>query len=150
MLLDLLGINKVIKQIKCKLQKLENNNNSSGNYVDKYSIDEQIVGEWIDGKPIYRRVYTGTATSGVFSVSGLQSINLKSFITLKVLVKDSGTGNYNTSKEVSLPGNNQIMVIPFSLASATPYFEVRVYNNNISTPLQLDVAVIVEYTKTTD
>lgn len=115
-----------------------------------HSTTETTVGTWIDGKPIYRRVYTGTATSGVFSVSGLQSINLKSFITLKVLVKDSGTGNYSTSKEVSLPGNNQIMVIPFSVASATPYFEVRVYNNNVSTPLQLDVAVIVEYTKTTD
>ena len=34
MLLDLLGINKVIKQIKCRLQKLENNSNSNeGDFI---------------------------------------------------------------------------------------------------------------------
>ena len=24
----------------------------------KYSTDEQVVGQWIDGKPIYQKVYT--------------------------------------------------------------------------------------------
>ena len=33
MLLDLLGINKVIKQIKCRLQKLEKNTNTGGNFI---------------------------------------------------------------------------------------------------------------------
>lgn len=118
--------------------------------ANAHSTTETVIGTWIDGKPIYRRVYTGTATGGVYTVTGLQSINLKSFITLKVLIKDSVTNNYSTSKEVTLSGNNQIMVIPFSVASSTPYFEVRIYNNNTSTPLTLVIAVIVEYTKTTD
>lgn len=44
MLLDLLGINKVIKQIKCKLQKLENNTSSSGNFIPLTGTEE--------GKPV--------------------------------------------------------------------------------------------------
>ena len=29
----------------------------------KYSTDEQIVGEWIDGRPVYQKTVTGTGTS---------------------------------------------------------------------------------------
>lgn len=118
----------------------------------QYSTTETIVGSWIDNKPIYRRVYEVTATGGSYSMTGLEtSINLKSFIDFRVLVKSTfGSGNYETSKETSIPAINQIMVIPITNASSTPSFSVRCYNNNLSTPLQLDLAIILEYTKTTD
>lgn len=45
MLLDLLGINKVIKQIRCRLQKLENNSNSNeGDFIPLSGTTE--------GKPV--------------------------------------------------------------------------------------------------
>lgn len=118
----------------------------------QYSTTETIVGSWIDNKPIYRRVYEVTATGGSYSMTGLEtSINLKSFIDFRVLVKSTfGSGNYETSKETSIPAINQIMVIPITNASSAPSFSVRCYNNNLSTPLQLDLAIILEYTKTTD
>jgi uncharacterized coiled-coil protein SlyX len=118
----------------------------------QYSTAETIVGSWIDNKPIYRRVYEVSATGGSYSMTDLHlSISLKSFIDLRVLVKDTfGSGNYQTSKETSLPGLNQIMVIPSSVASTTPGFSVRCYNNDLSTPLTLNIAIILEYTKTTD
>lgn len=34
-------------------------NNFTPPYV-KYSTGETVVGEWIDGKPVYQRVFTGT------------------------------------------------------------------------------------------
>lgn len=111
---------------------------------------EIVVGTWIDGKPIYRKCYEGTATGGSYDVLGLDvTLNLKSFISINVLVKNA-SGNYSTSKETSLPGLNQIMVIPYTVASSTPNFGVRVYNNNTSTPFQADIFVTIEFTKTTD
>lgn len=158
-------ISEILKKLLLKVDKLDNIDLSKKadlvggkvpssqlpSHVDNtYSTTETVIGTWIDGKPIYRRVYKGTATGGVYTVYGLHSINLKSFIDLKVLIKYPYTNNYYTAKEVSLPGINQLMVIPYSLASDYPYFEVRVYSNNISTPFTVDLAVIVEYTKTTD
>lgn len=32
---------------------------------DVYSTEEKVVGEWIDGKPIYRKVVKGTLVSNV-------------------------------------------------------------------------------------
>jgi hypothetical protein len=112
---------------------------------------EIVVGTWIDGKPIYRKCYEATATGGTYEVFDLHiSLNLKSFISMNVLVKDTGTSNYSTSKEVSIPGYNQLIVIPCSVSSSTPYFTVKIYNNNISTPFQADVFVTIDFTKTTD
>lgn len=39
----------------------------------KYSTDEQIIGTWIDGQPVYRRTFTGT-------ISAL--VNTRDFTTL--------------------------------------------------------------------
>ena len=44
------------EQLKKDIQTLKNQNN---NYNSNYSIEEQIIGTWIDGKKIYRKVYTG-------------------------------------------------------------------------------------------
>ena len=41
------------KQTENRLNKLENNN--------VYSEEEQIIGKWIDGKPIYRKVIITTS-----------------------------------------------------------------------------------------
>jgi len=125
-------------------------------YTNTYpdpSSPEIVVGTWIDGKPIYRKCYAGAATGGDYFQSDLNTtLNLKSFISMNVLVKDTfGSGNYTTSKETTLSGLNQIMVIPYSSSSpATANFGVKVYNNNTSTPLQVDLFVTIEFTKTTD
>lgn len=41
----------------------------SSAYQIKYSTDEQIVGEWIDGKPIYQKTLTGLSNYSVSSSS---------------------------------------------------------------------------------
>jgi hypothetical protein len=114
---------------------------------------EIVVGTWIDGKPIYRKCYEGTATGGVYDQTNLHtSLDLKSFISMNVLVKDTfGSGYYQTSKESTLGGLNQIMTIPYSGSTTLgAAFGVRVYNNNTSTPLQVDIFVTIDFTKRTD
>lgn len=36
---------------------------------DVYSTSETIIGKWIDGRPVYRKVLTGTTPNGNVSVS---------------------------------------------------------------------------------
>ena len=48
---------------------------------EKYSTDEQVIGTWIDGKPLYRKVgtikFTSIYSQGNFTVGSLISSNIK-------------------------------------------------------------------------
>ena len=116
------------------------------------TASESIVGSWIDGKPIYRKVISGTTSpvDGWWQMLGLQtSLSLKSFVSMNVLALDSGTGNYQTTKSaVSLASS--LIVIPSSVASSTPYIGVQSYVSTPSSPISIGFLVILEYTKTTD
>lgn len=58
--------------ILSRLTALENNSNNT-NTNENYSTEEQVVGTWIDGKPIYRKVISipsGAAASGTLNSVG--------------------------------------------------------------------------------
>jgi hypothetical protein len=142
MLLDLLGINKVIKQIKCKLQKLENNNNSSGNYVDKYSIDEQIVGEWIDGKPIYRRVFSGTVQNlgyGLFLEQHTQN-DIEKMFGVEVCLFITATESTPAQIYDIVPRLNTLQYNPSNSK----------ISGNLAAGVEGSYVYSIKYTKTTD
>lgn len=114
---------------------------SCENILDIYSTDEIVVGRWIDGKPIYRKVVsTNTSTTAnqwVF-ITEIISNNINNFI------KVEGICNINTSS-VPLPYgevNSQINIV------ATDG-KVRCNVTN-ATYLNKPCIIIVEYTKTTD
>lgn len=46
--------------ILSRLTALENNSNNT-NTNENYSTEEQVIGTWINGKPIYRQIFTGTS-----------------------------------------------------------------------------------------
>jgi len=122
------------------------------NIYPSATASEIVVGTWIDGKPIYRKCYAGTATGGTYTQSNLHtSLNLKSFTSMNVLIENGFVaGNYQTTKEISISGTEQLIVIPYSNSSSTPNFTVKIYNDNLSTPYQANIIVIIEFTKTTD
>lgn len=94
-----------------------------------YSTDEQVVGTWIDGKPVYQKV-----------------VDLGSNVTI-------GTSWYNTNVSGS-----DIAIIPsaFSIANTGTFFMVAgvaIINGNINIQLPSEHGVryiILTYTKTTD
>ena len=45
----------------------------------KYSTEEQVIGEWIDGKPIYQKTYSVTSGNDVRIVNNLTNITLLNF-----------------------------------------------------------------------
>ena len=58
--------------------------------LENYSTEEQMVGTWIDGKPLYRIICVGVATGSLVTMADLSSI------PIDIMVKAEGcivTGN---------------------------------------------------------
>lgn len=103
--------------------------------ANKYSTDEIEIGQWVDGKPIYRKVIRITLTTTQQSTS----INVN-----------------NVSKIISFGGvTNTGLPINFYFQPANTFISTFVDTNNIynicSSGYSGNTAdVILEYTKTTD
>lgn len=100
--------------------------------VDKntYSTSETIVGKWIDGKPIYRRCFSGSGRLSSFSATLTNAdIITNSFCTIKAPTQIMG-GLYPLG--LSFNSSTGVIVGSDDYPSSTYYH------------------VIVEYTKTTD
>ena len=55
----------------------------------KYSTEEQVVGEWIDGKPIYQKTFTGTTPSPAGGISmniNISSLSIDEVINLNGII----------------------------------------------------------------
>ena len=106
-----------------------------------YSYDETPIGTWIDGKPIYRKSFNYTATTGEVIVADLSSLNI-----------DTVCHMYGNFKD----GNVLIESIPFYLHSAytvTPFYKLTDKSLRLTvniSNLSGTGVVIIEYTKTTD
>ena len=108
---------------------------------NKYSTTEEVIGTWIDGKPLYRKSFNYTATTGEVIVADLSSLNI-----------DTVCHMYGNFKD----GNALIESIPFYLHSAytvVPFYKLA----DKSLRLTANIAnltgtgvVIIEYTKITD
>lgn len=123
---------------------------SSGNYTYKildgnnYQTNEQVVGTWVNTKPIYRKVITATGDSNNLQIIG--SVNdVDTIVKLDTLVQNgqafrNGTTSYygdiNWSSQVYF--NNGSIVIESGSS----------YVNNYK--IGATIRTIIEYTKTTD
>ena len=58
-----------------------------------YSTSEAVVGWWIDGKPIYRKVLSGTSASGVTTVS-IGSLNIDTIIKGDIIIHNTTNNTY--------------------------------------------------------
>ena len=122
------------------IKTLIGNLKSSAN--DIYSTNETVIGTWIDGKPLYRKSFNYTVTTGdSIIVADLSSLNI-----------DTVCYMYGTFKD----GNSLIESIPFYLHSQytiAPFYKLADKSLrltvNISNLTGTGV-VIIEYTKTTD
>lgn len=83
----------------------------------KYSTDEQIVGEWIDGSPVYEKYFTGISqTLNVENWKTIATIpNCKEVIEIQGYYYNSGLAhnNYLAIKEVEVLPNGNVTVLGF-------------------------------------
>lgn len=110
--------------------------------LDVYSTNEIKTNEiWIDGKPIYRKVITGTKTSiGVSNVMSLVDLNYDTIIQLRLLSKNSDpiAQQYYSNEQDNLRCWIQ------------PDKGLRIQSGSLYPSVPFIYIVILEYTKTTD
>ena len=106
-----------------------------------YSTDEQIIGTWIDGKPIYRQVFVSNTTLSIdstlktFTIGNIQ--NCEKLIRVDVLINDK---NDNLSVNYSLSNSGYSGYVTSDGKVNISYMNIMIKNPTC----------IIEYTKTTD
>ena len=104
-------------QIKSNLTELE-----------EYSETEQVVGKWIDGKTLYRKVYTCPSFS-VTSSSTAQTYTVFTFPSNTNIIKYFCVLNHSTSKYMLPYSNGNKTSSCVGIKGTTPYIQIRVTND---------------------
>lgn len=121
------------------LNKIENELEALDKDIN-YSTTEQVIGTWIDGKPIYRKVITGNAPSTDWTdFAQLSSLNIDTCINIK--------GNLYQDNNWNIPINTYESNDYYILVSWNRTYISYKKNGWTSNPTLI---LIIEYTKTTD
>lgn len=111
-----------------------------------YSTSEQVVGYWIDGKPIYRKVFSKSNTNDITNVAS----DVDNVIKMDCVVRQTTANAWRNIPWLYVQNNN------FGGASWGGGFYYDVPNNIIHFQVGSDLGtidraiLIIEYTKTTD
>ena len=109
---------------------------------DVYSMDEKMIGYWIDGKPIYRKCYNYTNSGSNIAIADLSLLNIDTFCNVYGTYTFTSDGlKCNLSYSV---GNNS------SGMYSAPYYNPTDKTLHLNTNQACSGVVIIEYTKTTD
>ena len=113
----------------------------AGENFSTYSTNEQVIGKWINGKPIYRKVFSlnKKISEGQDISSGCKLDNADILISLSMYADDSW-GNRWVS---DIHSGNPIYLTPNNYINVGAYSGSRDFYYNIH-------MIIAEYTKTTD
>lgn len=121
--------------------------NSAG---EIYSTDETRIGTWIDGKPLYRKVFSLKVPSDVSSVNSSEWVHYDASVDLCVkingIIKRTSQQIYEIPYYIS--GDNFLWVGYNLPVHATSPNSVRIIGR--SNLANAPACVIMEYTKTTD
>ena len=98
--------------------------------IHNYSTEEQVVGTWIDGKPIYERVFTDVNVSLATADWHYANVTIDNF---KFVIDSFGfDGTYQCFKPFGASNNNN---------------QLWWRHNNVNNTINI---IVVQYTKTTD
>lgn len=126
-------------------------NGGGGSSENVYSTVETRIGTWIDGKPLYRKVFTG---DGPTSANVWTLIPNSSISDIDAIVRLYGSLSDDRGVTYTIPvANGQSSCIVVYSKQYLPNSGLRVgvsLNANASSFLNLQVYAMIEYTKTTD
>ena len=140
---EISDINKVTDNDMNEIKTVVNNNdddmitiNTNLTNATTYSTTEEIVGTWIDGKPIYRKVYE----IGSMNANTERSINL-SDISFDTIISIEG---FEKSNQFSY-----IPIVIYNVNYNWVFVEAQTLKFKVSWAAT-NVYIILEYTKTPD
>ena len=105
-----------------------------------YSTEEQIIGTWINGKPLYEKVINGTMTGSPSDWTNFydcSNLNIDNMISIK------GFFNYNNERNIYIDSR----YTSFSYVYNTKF--IQYYNTGLG-QYNFETTLIIQYTKTTD
>lgn len=118
---------------------------SDGSSLDVYSTEETVVGTWIDGKPLYRKVFLSTTAPSIKTATAIVQKSVLSSLDIDWVSSVSGCIQVSTGAK--LPCNISANVFNcatyIGTAGIMSYIELADHTNQ-------PCCVIIEYTKTTD
>ena len=128
-------------QVKALIGNIKGQAGKDGSENQIYSTEEQVIGKWISGKPIYRKVFSlnKKVSEGVDISTGCKLDNVDILISLSMYTDDSW-GNRWVS---DISNGNPIYLTQNNYINAGAYSGSRDFYYNIH-------MIIAEYTKTTD
>lgn len=110
---------------------------TQGGYAHHYSTSEKVIGTWIDGKPLYERVFEQTIlnlTANTWSATTIAQGSMKCPVNIEIVITSSSTNSVHKG---------------ISGAFIDGYLKINSFRN-----LGLDTGytawVVLQYTKTTD
>lgn len=117
-------------------------NTELGSEIDSirnYSTQEKVVGEWIDGKPLYQKTFVTTSASQINTST--TAVDLTSYNIENIVVQD---GFIKTANNIT-PHGGQSFILWYRESDKTISHQVT-NNAYLSSPLY----ITIQYTKTTD
>lgn len=107
-----------------------------------YSTTEQVIGTWIDGKPIYRKVLTGTSAAGTTNVNVL-ALSIDFMVNAHITIHNSGNSSWVFDSYVQTSGSDSFNLYMSADRSV-------IYLRSGSSYAFGQYWLTLEYTKTTD
>ena len=136
--------NDNLNTIYSLINELPNAETSEGSEeMVKYSTDEQIIGTWIDGKPIYRKVFEiSSIATGNADLVNIADLKIENLVNMWGTMKNSAGHMY----PMPLTDSSSNYSVIFIRASEA----IRGRASDGSGATITKVTIILEYTKTTD
>ena len=122
----------------------------------EYSTDEKMIGYWIDGKPLYRKVYSGVKESkGANTKEEIASVQLPSGVTAdnvnnvygRVNLQLAGIEKRSTFPIGTVDHNSTPSIVLYSSVYDT---SANIYMHTTRAGSDMRWVLIIEYTKSTD
>ena len=128
-------------QVKALIGNIKGQPGKDGSENQIYSTEEQVIGKWINGKPIYRKVFplNKKVSEGEDISTGCKLDNVDILINMSMYADDKW-GNRWVS---DISSGNPMYLTPNNYINVGAYSGSRDFYYNIH-------MIIAEYTKTTD
>ena len=125
-------------QVKALIGNIKGPAGKDGSANQIYSTDETVIGTWINGKPLYRKIIKTSVKQGVQKIYDVSNMNLDDIIRMNGSISQS---------------EGSIVHIPYGTSSndfAVVYYPKSSNQIEVNTTRAGIVNIILEYTKTTD
>lgn len=141
----------VLYCIKYEPTYFMNINRENTNYLSPtlYSLEERVIGCWIDGKPIYQKTITGyktpnVTTNGSIAATEINSADLKIDTVISLQgITNTGSSIFNLPMHYS--SGQYGLHLYFNITKNT--ITIQSSSSNFSNK---DTIIMIQYTKTTD